>query len=172
MYLPLALALTYDASLQTIKGCSGHGFLRSEKAKGFGGTLLEHGFNFGSSLRYTIALVVGCVPAALCGSIVGSCSGEADRRLEDPCRRSSLPRFNSLPPYSVDGDRLRCESIGKKLFMADDEFLDLITAENLVDLERLRDNARHGIPPHIRGQVYKFLLGIESADRCILYCPT
>ncbi|KAI8989555.1 rab-GTPase-TBC domain-containing protein [Pilobolus umbonatus] len=56
--------------------------------------------------------------------------------------------------------------------MADDEalsilndFNEILQSEVHVDLERLRILARHGIPNEVRGDVWKYLLGVEQADR-------
>lgn len=35
----------------------------------------------------------------------------------------------------------------------------------LVDLEKLRDYARHGVQPGVRGEVWLYLLGVLSADK-------
>lgn len=47
----------------------------------------------------------------------------------------------------------------------DDEFAELLSAETFVDLDKLRDVARHGIPQVYRGEVWKYLLGIASPDK-------
>ncbi|OBZ90046.1 TBC1 domain family member 15 [Choanephora cucurbitarum] len=48
------------------------------------------------------------------------------------------------------------------------DFEDILQSEVYVDLERLRILARHGIPDQLRGEVWKYLLGIQQADRCKL----
>ncbi|KAG2197561.1 hypothetical protein INT47_009559 [Mucor saturninus] len=45
------------------------------------------------------------------------------------------------------------------------DFNEILQSEVYVDLERLRILARHGIPNKLRGEVWKFLLGVEQADR-------
>ncbi|KAI7902206.1 rab-GTPase-TBC domain-containing protein [Cokeromyces recurvatus] len=45
------------------------------------------------------------------------------------------------------------------------DFKEILQSEVYVDLERLRLLARHGIPNELRGQVWKYLLGVEQADR-------
>ncbi|KAI9350387.1 rab-GTPase-TBC domain-containing protein [Pilaira anomala] len=45
------------------------------------------------------------------------------------------------------------------------DFKEILQSEVYVDLERLRILARHGIPNELRGVVWKFLLGVEQADR-------
>ncbi|KAG2213312.1 hypothetical protein INT46_007525 [Mucor plumbeus] len=45
------------------------------------------------------------------------------------------------------------------------DFNEILQSEVYVDLERLRILARHGIPTELRGEVWKFLLGVEQADR-------
>ncbi|KAI8085600.1 rab-GTPase-TBC domain-containing protein [Thamnidium elegans] len=45
------------------------------------------------------------------------------------------------------------------------DFNEILQSEVYVDLERLRILARHGIPSELRGVVWKFLLGVEQADR-------
>ncbi|KAI9203968.1 rab-GTPase-TBC domain-containing protein [Polychytrium aggregatum] len=46
-----------------------------------------------------------------------------------------------------------------------DEFRDIINAEMLVDMEKLGFAAQHGIPDEVRGEVWKYLLGVYSADK-------
>ncbi|KAI9230520.1 MAG: rab-GTPase-TBC domain-containing protein [Piptocephalis tieghemiana] len=46
-----------------------------------------------------------------------------------------------------------------------EEFEDLLSAEVHVDVDRLRQASRHGIPEEVRGLVWKFLLEVEPADR-------
>ncbi|KAL1914256.1 uncharacterized protein VTP21DRAFT_9070 [Calcarisporiella thermophila] len=45
------------------------------------------------------------------------------------------------------------------------EFKETLSSEVYVDIEKLRDSARHGIPAEVRRDVWKFLLGVEEADR-------
>ncbi|KAI8967381.1 rab-GTPase-TBC domain-containing protein [Mycotypha africana] len=45
------------------------------------------------------------------------------------------------------------------------DFQEILQSEVYVDLERLRILARHGIPESIRGEVWKYLLGVQQADR-------
>ncbi|KAJ3095230.1 hypothetical protein HDU97_007134 [Phlyctochytrium planicorne] len=45
------------------------------------------------------------------------------------------------------------------------EYMELLLAETLVDLDKLRSAARHGIPDEVRGEVWKFLLGVENPNK-------
>ncbi|GAA5815803.1 hypothetical protein MFLAVUS_009318 [Mucor flavus] len=45
------------------------------------------------------------------------------------------------------------------------DFQEILQSEVYVDLERLRILARHGVPDQIRGEVWKYLLGVQQADR-------
>eukprot|EP00761_Pharyngomonas_kirbyi_P004455 gb/GECH01004460.1/.p1 GENE.gb/GECH01004460.1/~~gb/GECH01004460.1/.p1 ORF type:complete len:293 (+),score=46.88 gb/GECH01004460.1/:1-879(+) len=45
------------------------------------------------------------------------------------------------------------------------EFKELVDAETQVDLERLRYLARHGVPEEIRGEVWKYLIGVATPDK-------
>ncbi|KAI9481276.1 MAG: rab-GTPase-TBC domain-containing protein [Benjaminiella poitrasii] len=45
------------------------------------------------------------------------------------------------------------------------DYTEILQSEVYVDLERLRLLARHGIPNELRGQVWKYLLNVEQADR-------
>ncbi|KAK9766848.1 hypothetical protein K7432_003780 [Basidiobolus ranarum] len=45
------------------------------------------------------------------------------------------------------------------------ELKEILNVEMYVDVEKLKRASRHGIPPEIRGKVWKFLLGVEQADR-------
>ncbi|KAI9504125.1 hypothetical protein GGI25_001325 [Coemansia spiralis] len=46
-----------------------------------------------------------------------------------------------------------------------EDFDEVLESEVFVDVNRLRKYARHGIPDEIRGEVWKFLLGVEKPDR-------
>ncbi|KAI8969661.1 rab-GTPase-TBC domain-containing protein [Pilobolus umbonatus] len=45
------------------------------------------------------------------------------------------------------------------------DFKDILQSEVYVDLERLRMLSRHGIPDHLRSETWKYLLGVQQADR-------
>ncbi|KAI7904977.1 rab-GTPase-TBC domain-containing protein [Cokeromyces recurvatus] len=45
------------------------------------------------------------------------------------------------------------------------DFHEILQSEVYVDLERLRILSRHGIPDQLRGEVWKYLLGVQQADR-------
>ncbi|KAI8365972.1 rab-GTPase-TBC domain-containing protein [Radiomyces spectabilis] len=45
------------------------------------------------------------------------------------------------------------------------DFNEILQSEVYVDLDRLRILARHGIPDQLRGEVWKYLLGVQEADR-------
>ncbi|KAG0739042.1 hypothetical protein G6F57_001570 [Rhizopus arrhizus] len=46
-----------------------------------------------------------------------------------------------------------------------DDFQEILQSEVYVDLERLRILARHGVPNQLRSEVWKYLLGVQQADR-------
>ncbi len=46
-----------------------------------------------------------------------------------------------------------------------EEFVELLNAEQHVDLQKLRDLARHGVQPAVRGEVWLYLLGVLSDDK-------
>ncbi|CAG8495291.1 5610_t:CDS:2, partial [Ambispora leptoticha] len=45
------------------------------------------------------------------------------------------------------------------------EFKEILNTEVYVDLDRLRESARHGIPMEVRGEGWKYLLGVCPADK-------
>ncbi|ORZ26113.1 rab-GTPase-TBC domain-containing protein [Absidia repens] len=45
------------------------------------------------------------------------------------------------------------------------DYQELLQSEVYVDLDRLRILARQGVPHQIRGEVWKYLLGVQQADR-------
>jgi len=45
------------------------------------------------------------------------------------------------------------------------EFNDILNAEVYIDLDKLRESSRHGVPVEVRGDVWKYLLGVNPADR-------
>ncbi|PWZ01846.1 hypothetical protein BCV70DRAFT_185391 [Testicularia cyperi] len=46
-----------------------------------------------------------------------------------------------------------------------EEYVELLNAEQHVDLQKLRDYARHGVQPEVRGEVWLYLLGVLSDDK-------
>lgn len=46
-----------------------------------------------------------------------------------------------------------------------EEFVELLNEEQHVDLVKLRNYARHGVQPKVRGEVWLYLLGVLSADK-------
>lgn len=46
-----------------------------------------------------------------------------------------------------------------------EEYIELLNAEQHVDLQKLRDYARHGVQPEVRGEVWLYLLGVLSDDK-------
>lgn len=47
---------------------------------------------------------------------------------------------------------------------SEEEFQELLTDENIVHLDRLREIACHGVPQSVRGEVWKILLGVSNPD--------
>lgn len=45
-------------------------------------------------------------------------------------------------------------------------FLQVLEAEDDVDIVKLADLSQHGIPPDVRGVVWKYLLGVTNANKC------
>ncbi|PWO00379.1 hypothetical protein FA09DRAFT_327820 [Tilletiopsis washingtonensis] len=46
-----------------------------------------------------------------------------------------------------------------------EEYIEVLSAEQHVDLAKLRDYARHGVQPSVRGEVWLYLLGVLSDDK-------
>ncbi len=46
-----------------------------------------------------------------------------------------------------------------------EEYIELLSAEQHVDLSKLRGYARHGVQPAVRGEVWLYLLGVLAADK-------
>ncbi|KDN52685.1 hypothetical protein K437DRAFT_253880 [Tilletiaria anomala UBC 951] len=46
-----------------------------------------------------------------------------------------------------------------------EEYIELLNAEQHVDLPKLRAYARHGVQPSVRGEVWLYLLGVLSSDK-------
>jgi len=49
-----------------------------------------------------------------------------------------------------------------------EEYLEVMNAEVYVDIYKLRDMARHGIPDPVRGEVWKYLLGVQDPNKCMI----
>ncbi|BEJ07461.1 hypothetical protein CcaverHIS641_0407300 [Cutaneotrichosporon cavernicola] len=45
------------------------------------------------------------------------------------------------------------------------DYIELLTAEQHVQLDKLRESARNGVPPRVRGEVWMYLLGVMSSDK-------
>lgn len=45
------------------------------------------------------------------------------------------------------------------------DYLELLTAEQHVQVDKLRESARNGVPPRVRGEVWMYLLGVLKADK-------
>jgi len=74
--------------------------------------------------------------------------------------RTGEPRTTSKPLTWKTSGRLF------NLNMASlDEFADILGAEVRVELVKLREAARFGCPESIRGEVWKYLLGVQQADQ-------
>jgi len=54
----------------------------------------------------------------------------------------------------------------REMASTEHEFSELMTAEDFVELDKLRDIARHGVPDDVRGEVWKYLLGVLPPDKC------
>lgn len=46
-----------------------------------------------------------------------------------------------------------------------EEFIEVLNAEQHVEIQKLRDYARHGVQPAVRGEVWLYLLGVLSDDK-------
>lgn len=46
-----------------------------------------------------------------------------------------------------------------------EEYWELLNAEVVVEVDKLRDIAQHGIPDEVRGEVWKYLLGVQHPDK-------
>lgn len=53
------------------------------------------------------------------------------------------------------------------LFMnyGEKDFQDLLGNESAIDIDRLCEAARHGVPPKLRSEVWKYLLGVTRPDK-------
>jgi TBC1 domain family member 2 len=45
------------------------------------------------------------------------------------------------------------------------DFLEILMAETLVDIDKLQSASKHGVPDEVRGEVWKYLLGVEAPDK-------
>ena len=46
-----------------------------------------------------------------------------------------------------------------------EEYRDILMADTFVDLPRLKLRAQQGVPSEIRGEVWKYLLGVSKPDK-------
>lgn len=46
-----------------------------------------------------------------------------------------------------------------------EDFRELLNAETHVDMEKLRQSSKHGVPDEVRGDAWKYLLGVEQPDK-------
>ncbi len=47
----------------------------------------------------------------------------------------------------------------------EDEFLELLSDESSVDIIGLKEVSKYGIPDKVRGEVWKYLLGVYHPDK-------
>ena len=47
----------------------------------------------------------------------------------------------------------------------EEEYREILTSEVFIELDKLRDIARHGVPDHLRGDVWCYLLGVRQPDK-------
>jgi len=50
----------------------------------------------------------------------------------------------------------------------EEEYHELMNAEVFVEIDKLRDIAKHGVPDNVRGDVWMYLLGVQHSDKCKL----
>ncbi len=50
-----------------------------------------------------------------------------------------------------------------------EEFLELLGGEVHVDMDKLTDVSRYGIPEKVRGEVWKYLLDVSKPDKCVYF---
>ena len=48
----------------------------------------------------------------------------------------------------------------------EEEYHELMNAEVFVEIDKLRDIAKHGVPDTVRGEVWMYLLGVQLSDKC------
>lgn len=48
----------------------------------------------------------------------------------------------------------------------EEEFLEMLNEESSIDLIALGEVAKHGVPDAVRGEVWKYLLGVARPDKC------
>ncbi|KAJ2552539.1 hypothetical protein EV175_003273 [Coemansia sp. RSA 1933] len=77
---------------------------------------------------------------------------------------SSSPLSSSSSNSNSSSSRRRTSPPLRSALQRED-FDQVLESEVFVDVNRLRKYARHGIPNEIRGEVWKFLLGVEKPDR-------
>eukprot|EP00126_Sphaerothecum_destruens_P005686 Sdes_comp18959_c1_seq1m9486 len=51
------------------------------------------------------------------------------------------------------------------MFTAAEEFQEVLGTEMYVDMEKLREMASEGVPDEVRGEVWKYLLGVNRPDK-------
>ncbi|KAG0035836.1 hypothetical protein BGZ82_005062 [Podila clonocystis] len=103
-----------------------------------------------------------------------------DQTLTSPLSSSSSSTFSSRSNTISGGLTPLSASRSKKLFITREatleqhrqeqldtfeEFQEILSAEVLLEITKLREYCRHGIPKSIRGEAWLFLLGVKDADR-------
>ncbi|CAK9786139.1 hypothetical protein CC85DRAFT_291039 [Cutaneotrichosporon oleaginosum] len=61
--------------------------------------------------------------------------------------------------------RLQRPSLVNSMSTNMQDYIELLTAEQHVQLDKLRESARAGVPPRVRGEVWMYLLGVMSSDK-------
>ncbi|KAK9764186.1 hypothetical protein K7432_008518 [Basidiobolus ranarum] len=70
-----------------------------------------------------------------------------------------------LSPPLLSAKARRVEVYDPYLSYTVNELRDILNVEMYVNVEKLKRASRRGIPAEIRGEVWKFLLGVEQSDR-------
>ncbi len=73
--------------------------------------------------------------------------------------------MNGLILFREVATRIRATELNHQEMASLDEFADLLNAEVRVDVLKLREQAALGCPDSIRGDVWKYLLGVQQPDQ-------
>ncbi|PWN43354.1 hypothetical protein IE81DRAFT_322423 [Ceraceosorus guamensis] len=123
-----------------------------------------------STQKSQIPIGVTSVERQMYGLCVTSEEYASESKSESAQSRECLSQHQHRVARDVEDDRQagkmsRTANGSHSAAASVEEYIEILSAEQHVDLDKLRDYARHGCQPQVRGEVWLYLLGVLSDDK-------
>ncbi|KAI8354757.1 rab-GTPase-TBC domain-containing protein [Mortierella sp. GBAus27b] len=92
-------------------------------------------------------------------------SSSPHRNYHSPIHNTRSSSVSSSTSTSASTSPRRSSHRQEESAITLEEYEEILSAEVLVEVPKLREYARYGIPREVRGEAWLFLLGIQDADR-------